>query len=463
MKGIVGLEIHVYLSTKEKLFCRCRASREKGQMPNSFVCPICTGQPGAKPMLPNSEAVKNAVKVGLMLGCKINEKVFWQRKHYDWPDLPKGYQNTISGAYSVPLGVNGKFEGIKIESMHLEEDPAAWNPRTGEVDYNRSGLPLVEIVTAPDFAFSEEVGEWLKKLVRVLSYLKCVDRDAGIKADVNVNVISGGKRTERVEVKNVNSIDNVMKAIEFEFGRQMKERSVRETRRFDEVKGETFRMRSKEEEDDYRFIADPDLVDLELSKSFIDGLRESLPESPEVKLARVVREYEIGKRDAEVLTKNLDVAEFFEEVVNFVEKRERKKWAKFVLPWVTVELLRVLNWNKKNLDDEDVDIKSEHFVKLVRLVKDGKITGLQAKQILNKFVPKSFDPSDVNGKIDDGKELEKIVRGVVEKNGKVVQEFKLGNKNSFNFLMGEIMKATNRRADFKVAREILERVLSGAS
>src|SRR3989344_9652288 len=152
-----GLEIHAYLVTNEKLFCRCKASRERGIKPNIYICPTCTGQPGAKPMAPNSTAVEKATQIAIMLGCKVNTEMPWMRKHYDWPDLPKGYQNTMSGPHAVPLGVNGKFEGITIESMHLEEDPAAWDPKTGAVDYNRSGLPLVEIVTAPDFRSADEV------------------------------------------------------------------------------------------------------------------------------------------------------------------------------------------------------------------------------------------------------------------------------------------------------------------
>src|SRR3989338_799405 len=170
INGMIGLEIHVYLVTKEKLFCRCTASREKGLQNNINICPICCGMPGAKPMLPNKEAVKQAIRIGLMLGCKINKEFIWQRKHYDWPDLPKGYQNTISGSYATPIGEKGKFLDIKIKEVHLEEDPAAWNPKTGEIDYNRSGSPLIEIVTSPDFNSSEQVIEWIKQLLVTLSY-----------------------------------------------------------------------------------------------------------------------------------------------------------------------------------------------------------------------------------------------------------------------------------------------------
>jgi aspartyl-tRNA(Asn)/glutamyl-tRNA(Gln) amidotransferase subunit B len=447
MKGMIGLEIHTYLTTNEKLFCRCKASREKGVAANTFICPTCTGQPGAKPMLPNKEAVKKAVQIGLMLGCKINKDVKWQRKHYDWPDLPKGYQNTISGAHAEPLGVKGKFSGIKIGSMHLEEDPAAWDPKTGEIDYNRSGLPLVEIVTDPDFTDSEQVAEWLKKLVHALSYLKTVDKNAGIKADVNVSIPG---KTERVEVKNVNSIDNVKKAIDFELERQAEEGSVRETRRFDEAKGKTFTMRSKEGAADYRFISDPDLQTIILEAKFISEIEKELPELPEEKLKKIIKKYSVDKKNAEVLTKYLDIAEFFEKVAEKID-------GKFALPWVTIELLRVLNWNKTELDKVDMDVS--HFVKLLEMVKSGKITELQAKQILNKFVPKSFDPSQTEGKITDEKKLKEIIERIVGNNNKAVEDYKKGDQKAMNFLMGEVMKATDRRADFKIARDILEKVL----
>jgi len=448
MKGMIGLEVHVYLNTKEKLFCQCRASRVKGLVPNTLICPICTGQPGAKPMLPNGAAIKKAVQIALMFQCKINNKTSWQRKHYDWPDLPKGYQNTISGAHSVPLGVDGKFSGIRIRSAHVEEDPAAWDPKTGCVDYNRSGVPLVEIVTEPDFTFSEEVVEWLKKLVHVLSYLKAADKDAGVKADVNVNI---PRKTERVEIKNINSIDNVKKAIEYEFERQAKEGSVRETRRFDELKGKTIRMRLKEEEEDYRFISDPDLQPIILENKLITELKKKLPEMPETKLEKMIKKYKIDKKNAEILTKHIDIADFFEEIV------EKKVDAKFALPWVTIELLRVINYNKKELSEVNIDVR--HFVKLLELVRRGKITELQGKQILNKFVPKSFDPSKADKKIDSKKELEKVIEKVVKKNNKAVEDYKAGDKNAFNFLMGQVMRETNRRADYKVARNVLEEEL----
>ena len=451
LNGMIGLEIHTYLITKEKLFCRCRASREKGLRENTLICPICCGQPGAKPMLPNGEAVRQAVRIGLMLGCKINKEFFWQRKHYSWPDLPKGYQNTISGAGAVPIGENGEFHGIGIWSMHLEEDPASWEPETGCVDYNRSGLPLVEIVTAPDFTNAEQVAEWLEKLVHNLAYLKAVDSDAGIKVDVNVNI---ARKTERVEIKNLNSIESIHRAIEYEIERQSREGSVRETRRFDAVTGKTIRMRGKEEAEDYRSINEPDLQEIVLDSEEIEELKKSMPESPEKKLEKIIKKYKIGEKDAEVLTKHLDVAEFFEEIVS------KGIDAKFALPWITTELLRFLNYNKTNL--EKAEIKVEHFAELLKLVFEGKITELKGKEILNKFYPKSFSVRGITGeegKISDAGELKKIALEVIGRNAKAVEDYRKGEKNAFNFLMGEIMKATNKRADFGVVRRVLEELL----
>ncbi len=448
LEGMIGLEIHTYLVTKEKLFCKCKSSREKGQKENIYVCPVCTGMPGAKPMMPNEEAVKQAIRIGLMLNCKINNEFIWKRKHYSWPDLPKGYQNTLSGAGAIPIGEKGKFLGINIGSMHLEEDPASWNPKTGEVDYNRSGLPLVEIVTEPDFSTAEEVMDWLKKLTHALSYLKAVDSNAGIKVDVNVSIPD---KSERVEIKNLSSIESIGKAIEYELNRQGEEGGKqKETRRYDDSKGKTILMRSKEDAEDYRFISDPDLVNLYIDEKFISNLKNSLPENPEDKLKKLVKKYKLDNKNAEVLSKNIDVVEFFEKVAD-------KVGGEFALTWVSIELLRFLNYNKKKLHEVEIDF--EHFVELLNLVKKGKITPLKGKEILNKFYPKSFMPKVEGEKISDEKELEKIIEKVISKNNNAVNDYKKGEKNSFNFLMGEIMKETKKMADFVVARKVLERML----
>lgn len=450
LEGMIGLEIHVYLVTKEKLFCRCRASREKGLRENVYICPLCTGQPGAKPLAPNKAAVEKAVQIALMLGCDVNAYLRWQRKHYDWPDLPKGYQTTLSGRHAIPVGVQGNFFGIRINEMHLEEDPASWDPANGRVDYNRSGLPLVEIVTEPDFTTGEEVASWLKKLLHHLAYLKAADSNAGIKVDVNVNI---PHKTERAEIKNMSSIEDIEHAIEYEIERQQREGTQgRETRRYDAAKGKTMKMREKESGEDYRFIAEPDLPALVLERAFVQEQATRLPETPEQKLEKLRRRHHIDVKNAELLAKNLEFVEFFERVVEKID-------AKFALSWVTIELLRVLNWNKKRLDE--VDIKVEHFVALLKLVQQGKITELQAKRILNGFVPRSFLPADVKEKITNEKELERVIRTVIAKNEKAVADYRKGEQQALNFLMGEVMKITEQRADFVVTRKVLERVLKG--
>jgi len=448
-EGMIGLEIHTYLNTKEKLFCDCAAKREKGLVPNTFICPICTGQPGAKPMLPNEEAVKKAVMIGLMLNCKINKVLPWKRKHYSWPDLPKGYQNTLSGSYAIPVGEKGNFYGIGIWEMHLEEDPAAWDPETGRVDYNRSGLPLVEIVTAPDFSTAEEVGDWLRRLLHNLQYLKAIEKDAGIKVDVNVSVKNG----KRVEIKNVNSVDNIVKAIEYELERQAEEKvGSQETRRFDAVKGKTVKMREKETAEDYRFINDPDLVDIVLDEKFINEVKEKLPESPDEKLEKLIKKYKINEKDARVLAKNLDIVEFFEKVAEKID-------GKFALHWVIKDLLGMLNYNKITL--EDVDIKIEDFVEVLDLVRKGKITEVQGRKIVQDFKNGSYSVREkgIEGKIDDKNELENIVRKVIANEKDAVEKYQNGDENVLNFLIGQVMKETKGRADFKVVRALLEKLL----
>ena len=449
----IGLEIHGYISANEKLFCRCKTIHGlKFAVPNSNICPTCTGQPGAKPMLPNKVAVDKSIEISLILGCKINPKLVWQRKHYDWPDMPKGYQNTISGSHAMPVGENGKFLDIRIREAHLEEDPAAWNPKTGEIDYNRSGLPLIEIVTEPDFSSSNEVVDWLKQLILTLSYIKAIDKNAGIKADVNISLPD--LKGQRVEIKNINSISNIKTAIEHEIIRQKSDTpKVQETRMFDESKGLTVKMRSKEQAEDYRFISDPDLPVVILEKSRIEKLKSSLPETPQDKLQKLIKKYNIEKKSAEVLIKKFDIAEFFEKIIDKVPP-------KLAVQWTTIELLRVLNYAKKGLDE--VNISPEHFIELLKLVENKKITELKAKEILNKFIPKSFSPSkeaEKHSKISSSDELESVCKQIIKENSQAVKDYKAGKKESLHFLIGKVMQKTNKRADFKATREILEKLM----
>lgn len=447
----IGLEIHGYIDTKEKLFCNCLSDHgKKDTKPNTNICPVCTGQPGSKPLLPNQEAIKKATEIALLLKCKINEKIPWQRKHYSWPDLPKGFQSTFSGPHAIPNGESGEFMGIKIRECHLEEDPAAWNPDTGEIDYNRSGSPLIEIVTEPDFKESEEVAEWVKNLIVALSYIKAIDKNSGVKADVNVS-IPGGKR---VEMKNINSIKKIKEAIEVEIERQKKDiPKYEETRMYDEKSKSTKLMRTKENAQDYRFITDPDLPVVKISKEELSKIKSSIPETPQEKLKKLIKVHRIDKKIAEILTKKIEIVEFFEGVA-------KKIPPEFALPWVTVELLGVLNYNKKELDE--VEINPEHFIELLEAVKEKKITELQAKDILRSWIPKSYSPKErieKSSKIDDKDEIHSIAKKVISENKKAVEDFKNGEKNSLNFLIGQIMKLSNKRADYKTAKEVLEELM----
>jgi aspartyl-tRNA(Asn)/glutamyl-tRNA(Gln) amidotransferase subunit B len=301
-----------------------------------------------------------------MLNCKPslieNKKpLIFQRKHYNWPDMPIGYQKTISGAHSTPVAEHGKFLDIGITEVHLEEDPAAWNPDTGEIDYNRSGAPLVEIVTEPDFKSSEEVEKWLKEMILTMSYIKALDSDAGIKADVNVST-SG----ERVEIKNMNSIEEIKKAIEFEIKRQEKEKVAgKQTRMWNAEKQQTILMRSKESHADYRFIKEPDLPIIKLTKQEVEAISKKLPESPMVKLEKLIKKYKIEEYYSKILISNLELVEFFESIVE-------KTNPKLAVPWTTVELLGMLNYNKKGL--AEVKIEPTHFIQLLKLGDDKKIT-----------------------------------------------------------------------------------------
>ena len=455
----IGLEIHGYIQTKEKLFCRCPTDY-KDAKPNTNICPICTGQPGSKPMLPNEEALKKIIEISLMLGCKINDfrGIIWQRKHYDWPDLPKGYQDTTSGAYSIPVGENGNYLDIRIHHCHIEEDPARWDPETGNVDYNRCGLPLIEIVTEPDFKSSKEVREWLNQLLITLSYLKAVDVDGGIKADVNVSVKVRGKQGERVEVKNINSVYSIERAIDFEIMRQSNllkqgEKVKMETRTFVDSTKSTVLMREKEIAEDYRFIPDPDLPVMEVSKEQVSEMQKKLPELPHLKVKRFSKEYKIDEDAAKVLSQNKDLADFYEKIA---EKTNPELSAY----WVTIELLRVLNWNKKEL--HEVSINPEHFIELLKLIEKKEITELAAKQILNQFIPKSFSPMtklNETSRITDKDELEKICKQVILKNQKAVLDYNAGEGKSLNFLIGQVMAMTKGRADNQLVRGIMLKLI----
>ncbi len=453
----IGLEIHGYLNMevmKQKLFCECSVDDTNSE-PNTNICPICTGQPGNKPMLPNKEAVEKAIAIGLMLGCKINQRLLFQRKHYSWPDLPNGYQKTMSGSYATPVGEHGEFLGIGITEVHLEEDPARWDPMTGCVDYNRSGLPLIEIVTDPDFDSPDRVRDWLKKLMTTLSYIKAINPDAGIKADVNVSI----EGHQRVEVKNVNSFTSIVKAIEYEVKRQEEalksgEKIMQQTRAWDETKGHTVFMRSKEQAMDYMFIPEPDLPVINITEEEIERIKSLLPERPHEKIEKFIK-IGVEKIDAEVLASELHLAELFEKVSKKIDK-------KLTARWLRREFVRVANYN--NLELEKVPITAEHLIDLLDLVQNKKITEAVAQDIMNKLAKKPFNVKEYVKKenleaVSDTKELEKICRDVISENPQAVQDYKKGEEKAFNFLIGKVMAKTRGKATPKEVNELMKKLL----
>ncbi len=453
-----GLEIHGYINVenKTKLFCNCAI--EENAKPNTNICPICTAMPGSKPMLPNKEAVDKIIAIALMLGCKINKRMLFQRKHYSWPDLPAGFQKTISGSYSNPVGVNGKFLGIRISDVHLEEDPARWDPLTGNVDYNRSGFPLVEIVTEPDFKSTTELRDWLKALLTTLNYIKAIDKNSGVKADTNVSI---GPKFNRVEVKNVNSFSNIVKAAEYEVLRQEEEikegkEIKQQTRAFDEKYCKTVFMRSKEKAADYMFIPEPDLPVINIDDNYIEKIRKTLPESPDKKIERLAKQYKIKKEDSFVICSDILLSELFEKTARKINPLLAARWLRF-------ELLRVLNYNKKELSETKINEK--HIIDLLSLIETKKITETTAQKILEKLAGKLFDVNSYVkehklGVISGVEELEKICKDVIKKNNKVVSDYKKGRKEALNFLVGQVMKATKGKASPKELKEVFTKLIN---
>ena len=453
----VGLEVHGYLNmeSKAKLFCNCAI--EPDAEPNTTICPICTGQPGSKPMLPNKDAIDKILAIAAILDCTINNRLVFQRKHYSWPDMPTGYQRTMSGSYSVPVGQNGSFLGIGIEEVHLEEDPARWDPEKGQIDYNRSGYPLVEIVTKPDFSSAEEVRVWLRRLMTTLSYIKAINPDLGIKSDVNVSVAPD---FGRVEVKNVNSFRSIVRAIEYETARQQRDvaeghKISMETRAWNDGKGMTIFMRQKETAVDYMFIPDPDLPAVKVTAADVKKTAEKLPEKPAAKIRKYVEKWKIDHVDAEVLSSEILLAELFEKVAAVVSPILAARWLRR-------ELLRVLNYNKKELDEVKLD--DRHIIQLLKLIESRRITDETAKGILEKLVEKPFDVEEYIKKnnlfaVGETNVLEKYAEEAIAENPAAVADFKAGKEKALNFIIGSVMRKSKGKATPQQVGDILKHIL----
>ena len=452
MKAKIGFEIHVQLNTKQKLFCECSADY-KDKDPNTNICPICTGQPGSKPMPPNLEAIRNIIKVGLILGCKPNYgRVYFLRKHYFYPDLPKNYQIT-----SEPLMIDGNFFGVRIREVHLEEDPGRYDLRNGYVDFNRSGTPLAEIVTEPDLESPEQAKEWLEKLFLYLKYSKAIKADPGsIRVDVNVSIEGG----ERVEIKNVNSIDGVYRALKYEILRQTRMLMVgknikRETRHYDDEKRITVPLREKETIADYRYIPDPDLTPIEISESIVNNVRESII-SP-VEYERTLKEvYNLKESYIQKLLQNPEFLELCTYVLKSIEKKDSNKIAEIL----TNHVWRVIK-------DTNIDF---HQVKNSQLVKGieclltilDRVDRNKLHDIVSSIILDGEDPVDYTKRkgyllqdVDKNKIIS-IVRDVLVSETKAVNDYLSGKKKALNYLVGKVMSRLEVKPNPKDIAEMIK-------
>ncbi|MGB9844663.1 Asp-tRNA(Asn)/Glu-tRNA(Gln) amidotransferase subunit GatB [Methanothermobacter tenebrarum] len=446
-----GLEIHVQLETESKLFCDCPTNYQEVSA-NENICPVCLNQPGAKPYPPNEKAIEGAIKIALMLDCKINpETTYFLRKHYDYPDLPSGYQRT-----SVPIGYNGELNNVRIREVHLEEDPGQYKPDLGVVDFNRSGIPLIEIVTEPDIKSPEEARNFLKELIRVLEYSKCARGEGTMRADVNIS-LEGGKR---VEIKNINSIKGAYKALKFEMIRQknLLKRGVevkQETRAFLESQMITVPMRLKEEAEDYRYIPDPDLPPMKFQEKLLKKIKETIPEPPHIKVKRFMREYNLEEEHARVLTSEIELADAFEEVAKEIDPE-------FAALWMRDEVKRVLYYNKMSFKESK--ITAQNLIELLKMIKNKEITVKAGQRIIEKMPHTRKNPRKIAEELGligiiDESDIIKAVEKAIKENPQAVKDYHDGKEAAINFLVGQVMRLTQGKADpTKTLQLIKERI-----
>ena len=454
MKVKIGLEIHEQLLTGRKMYCDC-PTNYRDVPPNSNVCPVCTGMPGAKPAPPNERTVDAAIEIALMLGCEVvtDEIIYIQRKHYDYPDLPSGYQRT-----SLPIAEGGELHGVRIREVHMEEDPGQYDPVAGTADYNRSGIPLIEIVTDPDIKSPEEARRFLRQLTRVLEYTGKVRPEAGgaMRADVNISLEGGG----RVEVKNINSVKGAFKALKYEIMRQRGKLKrgtevTRETRAFLESQMITVPMRTKELEADYRYIPDPDIFPLVLDEARVEAVRGQMVEAPHLREKRLVEQYKIPAAAAYVIVSERELADLFEAVAAEVDPG-------LAATWFQTGLKKVLNY--AGLRAAEVKFTPDQLVKLLQLVKDGSVTPEQGELVLRELVKRPGDPEKLVKEMGlervDREELQGAVKRAVEANPDAVKDLLAGREEALNFLAGKVMEIIRGRADPREVVELLRAEIS---
>lgn len=472
-ESVIGLEIHVELATKSKIFCGC--PNEFGGKENTHCCPICLGMPGVLPVL-NKKVVEYAVKAGLAINGNISEYSKFDRKNYFYPDLPKAYQISqfdmpiVKGGYIEIKGQDGETKRIRINRIHIEEDAGKLlhdNSGTGSlVDLNRSVVPLIEIVTEPDLRSSEETKEFLTKLKSILLYIGISDvkmQEGSMRCDANVSLRPIGQKEygTKAEIKNLNSFKSVQKGIEYEIERQTKllnkgEKVIQETRRWDEVKGQTFSMRSKEEAHDYRYFPEPDLPPIVLEGSWVEEIKSLLPELPDARKTRFVKEYGLPEYDSDILTSTKDMADYFEKCGSLFTDY------KMVSNWIMGELLRLLNVN--NMEISESKISPENLATLLNMIQEGTISGKIAKEVFEEMFVFGKDAKEiVKGKgleqISDTGELEGIIDRIITSNPKSVEDFKSGKEQAFGFLVGQTMRETKGKANPKLVNDILKEKL----
>jgi len=455
MRMLIGFEVHQQMATERKLYCDCPTNYQDVP-PNTNVCPICTGMPGSKPMPPNEQAVNAAIEIALMLGCEIivDKSIYIQRKHYDYPDLPSGYQRT-----SLPIGLNGELQGVRIREVHIEEDPGQYDPTAGTVDFNRSGVPLVEIVTEPDMHSPEEARKFLRQLVRVLEYSGRVRPEAGgaMRTDTNISLEGGG----RVEVKNINSVKGAYRAIKFELMRQKAkldrgESVTRETRAFLESQKITVPMRVKELEEDYRYIPDPDIFPLVIDSARVESISAEMFEAPHLRERRLVEQYGIDPAAASVMVSERELADFFEAVAKEIDP-------KLAATWFRTKLKKVLNYMK--LSAADVNFTPNQIVSLLRMVDKGEITPEQGELILRELFKHPSDPRKLSRKLGLKRlkpaELRAAIAKVIRANPRAVKDYRAGKEEALNFLAGKVMGLTRGRADPREIVKLLRAKIMG--
>ena len=469
---VIGLEVHVELATKTKIFCSC--STEFGGAPNTHTCPVCTGMPGSLPVL-NKQVVEYAMAVGLATNCKITQYCKFDRKNYFYPDNPQNYQ--ISQLY-LPIARNGYVEievgdtkkKIRIHEMHMEEDAGKlihdeWDD-TSLVDYNRSGVPLVEIVSEPDMRSSEEVIAYLEKLRTTIQYLGASDcklQEGSMRADVNLSVREMGTSEfgTRTEMKNLNSFKAIARAIEGERERQIElleagKKVVQETRRWDDNKESSHAMRSKEDAQDYRYFPEPDLVPIVISQEWIDRVKKRQPEFREEKLKRYKKEFDIPQYDAEILTESKHMADIFEETTALCGKPKK------VSNWLMVETMRLLK--EHNMESEDITFTPENLAKLIELADAGTINSSVAKEVFDHVFEENVDPEkyvEEHGlkTVNDEGALIEVLEKVIADNPQAVVDYKGGKEKALGALVGQTMKAMKGKANPGLVNQKLREML----